>query len=554
MLKVFHLLFTFSKKRTLEFKMFSQASAVQASAAQASAAQASAVDKFDALVSKPETLATWTIDTGGLCLCFLKKRNPGPTTKKIMTNVTKLLKCRTCFAFYGSVTPLVGRDGMCVFNTCTDFPNLRLLSESYDKSSGIPFLVTKPCFGTPKTGGFDHFHAFPDKISNFGSFSPEDIEWAIHQYSGLLERQLSELNQPGAIASIDKLLELLVKVPYGDKIADSTRWFKKSLKKYSNAETPFQRKLVVIESLFSGPFSKGSGSERMCFPHLFQWKNNTMQALKCADDEKALVAMLSARFDPKNYLRPTVEASDGQLDEAMGMFKNLGFKTEIMPIEELPKYGGVLVNQSPQCATSDAMSAFEKMRKNRNKTAFGFAGRCEPKHSQPTTASQLMTFLQKGKFGGLQVNCSGSQCTMTSQWPESSQEATVNRNGWCFYSGTESIEKVGIPKHLPWQKVSAFQIIGGTVLVSLSDARPTTNMMNTCFPVFLTSAYMRKCRSAFEELNKTEIEYDTTKPNGYYALGIGTSKVGEDGTLSNQLAFRYPIGSGKFVYFYLKKL
>ena len=125
-------------------------------------------------------------------------------------------------------------------------------------------------------------------------------------------------------------------------------------------------------------------------------------------------------------------------------------------------------------------------------------------------------------------------------YPISARELFIHPHLWYFKS-CSSPSVFAIAEH-SWVQVNSIALVGSRgIFFGIEGAKPAAKMGNTCFPAFLEPAYARTCRHAFEELNAVEMGI----PEGakHFALGIGTSRTGEDGAAHSKLKFRIDGGS-----------
>ena len=251
----------------------------------------------------------------------------------------------------------------------------------------------------------------------------DDYNWFIHQHFSTLERLMKENSGDGIIESLELLLSLLPKITYGDKIQKSTEWFLKYMKKYLDSSTQSQRQFVILEALLNQYLVPGYGAERIIGMNLKQTKDTILEAMSCAHNETALVKMLTNLFNPTTYMRPTALPSEGNIAEAMKIFKDTDFSTTVMSVQNLiEKYGGKAVpSKTLEPSGNDALSAWSSMRNSLKSVhttgkrggASGFAKRSgTTAFTEPRTVVELFERLEE--FPGLEINTiSMSPVTLT---------------------------------------------------------------------------------------------------------------------------------------------
>lgn len=412
-------------------------------------------------------------------------------------------------------------------------------------------------------------------------------EYLFHQHLPTMERLIArtlctDSVKPGETVEIDAtaqhpmlesikvLIETLPKVTYGDKLVHSARWFRDVLEEFGCMEnsgdlkmkfqtklladatepepmfTPAQR-FIAMKGLCAQYLSKGVGYEKVVCTMLKQFKDNTMDAMACVDNVESLKKLLQERLAPHNYCRPTVEATTGQLDEAMKLFKDLNFSTSLMPLTHLEKYGGKVLKAATAgtTATTGAMDIWAarknegQQKKTKHNKAAGLAGRVAvPKF--PDTIVELFERIEE--FPGLEIQTTGQYQTHLTEYPETAREAFKWPHLWAFNNGWGPISEAktvnGNFNIKPgFAKITAMQCdpksVGRRVFFCLEGAQLPANRTvgNTCFPMFLATSHERRCRRAFEDLNNVAIKVPanpTHNDEEDFCLGIGASAKDEE--------------------------
>ena len=476
-----------------------------------------------------DTHTPWVITTrkGDQVALMIRRKtnNLKPTAKHIFEKYGGGLKCQCCYAFTKKFAGVGFRERSLFANTAAPYRALANNLGDFER-----FEVVTDTLGHPKLGPFNHLTVTPATISVLSNFTAADYEWFLHQNMRTMLRLLSENKGDGIIESLKALLTVLPEVNYGNKLAHSTRWFLVAMEDYMaipDDADPNEKFLVAARALLTAHLSPGIAPERIICTPLKQVKDNGLDALATADSIPGLTALLEARFSPLTYRRPTAEATQGQLEEAMKLFKGLNFQVTLMPLANIVKYGGKLVASSTK--TTEATEVWAKSLSKRGKrTAGDFATR-----ASATTIPTTMTALVDACPPGLEVWTGGVSPICLTEVPESARVALKHPHLWAFQNN-RTMSMYGLASS-SWGKVNSMIFMGDNVFFGIEGARPSAKMGNTCFPAFLTDAYSQRCRRAFEELNKSEMGI----PSGLkFALGIGSSRKDATGTCMRALKFR----------------
>ena len=124
---------------------------------------------------------------------------------------------------------------------------------------------------------------------------------------------------------------------------------------------------------------------------------------------------------------------------------------------------------------------------------------------------------------------------LLTQYPDSAREAFLYPHLWGFSNNTPP-SVYGI--RTGFNGVLGIIRMGRNVFFGIKNSRVTGKLMNTCFPEFMTPAYQRRCRHAFESLQETSPTIPSDDGTGY-ALGVGTSKTNNTNDLLRSLEFKY---------------
>lgn len=449
--------------------------------------------------------------------------------------------CRDRMLFY---LTLFGEAG-CVFDASAfDLPASVL--EYEPGFTGVSFPTKElyhPLFeGHNNDGRYPHVTLAVTEYSN-----PADVpSWwhhLIHKYYPLVLNLFRENGADGIQESLTILHVLLSskdgagthRIPYGDKLENSVSWLKEHLSDAFNSQSPTDQAVQVVTAILSGNGMYNSLSPSdpiMTWYH--QVKDNGLDVLACAHDEKAVIAILKERFSPMNYCRPTAAPSDGQIEIAM---KQLGaFEVVVMTADQaLTEYGAIAFSgKDASSSTDSSMAAFAAMKGKRSGAA-GFASRASRKvFSPPTRLSDLLAMASDIK---LEMYAEGSP---TTAYTTTLGDKVLYPHLWC-YENEKSPSHYGLSG---WIQISAVLPMKWeedkrrhrNFLFISPRSRLPSKVANCCFPGFLAPAYQRICRKAFEKLNT--MMTPSVPATGPYAAGIGTSITGADGSLNRALRFR----------------
>jgi hypothetical protein len=493
-----------------------------------------------------QTYRPWIIETSAgdsLAVVINRKKNDNFNGKKVSNSLYYGItscpgtRCNTCRSFMIHNASYIFQNNITISSSDSDHA-IHTEYEKYFTINTSPdiYIIEKSRHGEESSGGFDHFYFDTSDISKIISrFTAADYEWFIHQHLPTMIRLLITNCNDGIIESLDVLIETLPKVTYGDKLEKSAIWFRAAIDEYMNHRgNTSDKTIIAIKHLLRAPLSPGVDEERIICTYLKQVKDNTINAMAVAHNESALRYLLQERFKPTNYCRPTAPPKDGQLSQAIKMFTDLGFSTSVMLVSNIPKYGGKLVSSAN--TMKDATNIWSNQLGSKKKAgAAGLASRSSP--SFPTTIKELFDNLEN--YPGLKISTVGMFPVLLTEYPDSARDALIHPHLWCFNNG-QSISIYGISSG--FQNISAITFMGRNVFFGIKGSRLTHSSLppkNTCFPEFLTPAYQRKCRSAFEDLNKkTSPSLPTNDGNGY-ALGVGTSQINSLHCLHSAIEFSY---------------
>lgn len=480
----------------------------------------------------------------GKTIYFFLRRTLTPASKELIRSLCGngtpyyCNCCRDRMLFY---LTLFGESG-CVFDASAfDLPASVL---SYEPGyTGVSFPTKQlyhPLFeGHNNDGSYPHVTLAVTEYSN-----PADVPFwwdaLIHKYYPLVLNLFSTNSAEGIQESLAILYTLLSskdgagrhRIPYGDKLEQSVSWLKEHLHDDFNRQSPIAQAVQVVTAILSG---NGMHNTLMPRDPIMTWyhqaKDNGLDVLACAHDEKAVIAILKERFSPMNYCRPTAAPSDGQIEIAM---KQLGaFEVVVMTAYQAStKYGAIAF--SGKDASSSSMAAFAAMKVTRGGAA-GFASRASRTvFSPPTTLSELLKIASSIK---LEMYAEGSPSTA---YTTTLGDKVIYPHLWCYengkrpsYYGLSGWIPISAVLPMKWEESKGRH---RNYLFISPRTRLPSKVANCCFPEFLSPAYQRICGKAFEKLNT--LMTPSVPATGPYAAGIGTSITGADGSLCRAPRFR----------------
>ena len=483
---------------------------------------------------KKEDYTPWCVpeNSAGDCVCLVARFRRDETARERMTDLHSKLKCNTCHDFCKKHAGMASIEGPLFGNVEGPYGDLAGCLKGFERFE----VVDLETLGVAQAGGWKHLHVKPAQISNCTTFSATDYQWFLNQKLDQMYRLLSENKGDGILESLEALIKVLAGVPYGDKLVHSIRWFREVMQEFiATVPNGVDHYWVAAKALLNARLDKGADHEAIiCIP-LAQVAHNGLDALKCADSIPALTKLLADRFSPLKHCRPTAEAKPGQLAKAVTIFKDKGFRTTLMERKEIPDYGGKLISHNRE--SKEATEIWAKSRAGRGKkSAANFAARADAS-PVPSTFRALFELAPDG----LDVYSGGGTPICLTSYPVSARELFLHPHLWYFKSGISRPSVFGIAE-CSWVRVNSIALVGSRgIFFGIEGAKPAAKMGNTCFPAFLKPAYAQTCRHAFEELNN--VEMGIPEDAKQFALGIGTSRTGEDGATYSKLKFRIDSGS-----------
>jgi hypothetical protein len=369
------------------------------------------------------------------------------------------------------------------------------------------------------------------------------IEGAIQRYilSGHFDCIMTRLIVHG-LPSVELMESCLLKATYGQTFLPSLKWGKSVLEDLStfpktwNHFSPREKIAFGLKHIIRAGMDKDS--VQPCVAQLFQtFSNNIIDLLETAHSESAMVSMCNTRLDPTNYQRPTAAASVGQIENAV---KALGdFRNTILDYEGALELGLNMVTHgnTKSVDSSSSMTGFAaqmaKATISKTPPVRSFADKCG-----------FVRDLNFTSIAGFMKYCRTH--------PEAVVEVGLGSNSVAYLARTTLTHQVKYPflwSFLNGRTKPCFGLYGTWARVShtictntIGDSRNNTFFVcpdiartskfdNCCYPEFLSSAYARIAKNAFEGLNTT---VHISLPEGQLMAGIGASA-----TATNTLV--YPV-------------
>lgn len=374
-------------------------------------------------------------------------------------------------------------------------------------------------FGLRETDGWNHFsikgEGMPEKQTKTVSPMYESHAKILHKYMILLHHVFEKNAVPGIHASMDALIAALSNVLYGGKLLESALWFRKHVREDYNSLSSMEKMMNRATALFELKHSFEVGSMDVTLPLYHQLTKNTLDALECCDDIKALTGLLKERLSPYNYQVKTAAATDGQVEMAM---KHIGeFSVKVMTLESAFAHGATKVEHD---SGSSSSSAFLMMKSEKgegkgkgNKSAAGFAVRANADLSKISTMKDLMDNMPRN----LEVQTSDMIGVYANDFVGLKDGVYQTPFTWGFQNG-RPVSDVGLKG---WHKVLAVLPMKGNFLFICEGAIMPTMMSVCCHVGLLTPEYNKSCGQAFGNLGKNMV-LDMSPP-GPHAIGVGVS-------------------------------
>jgi len=502
------------------------------------------------------TMTPWQADTClGKIVFYLFKQDTSPIFANTVDTIHSELKCSTCKTFmlsYGRLTDSKGDSpfsrGPTIYKKLSD-----TVAESpyYDIShENLPVVITSSncVVGNATAVPFTHFHVKFNEVSSLETFGKPltlvEINQTMTKYLPLLHNAQLKYGESGIHASLDLCLQSLDQVTYGNRFKESTRWFRRHI--VENYKTlPIQDKYyVLMKMMFDTPLSRGI-NEMICTAY-HQVTCNILEGLASAQSAYSLKRMLTTRLDPSNYCRPTTAPDENELKVAIDCLKGTGFTIQVMTEEELlTKYDGIKCFTPENEDRGDIISAMQAKLSSltlKKQTASNFAARSNAQGE--FQVNTIMDIIEIAKTTPVEVYGGNPTCLTT--YPDTAKDIVIHPHLWIFHNRNTHADFSldarpnchDASNSMGCNLVTSCKIYGRNVFFVCKGASPKQSYV--CpgyFPEFLSPAYQRKCRVAFESMNKTETLAYPRDGKPPYTFGVGTSIINDEGTLYGSLTF-----------------
>jgi len=476
--------------------------------------------------------------------------------------------CHTCAERFGLLHAVSDIDGS-VWNCLDMIDPAYVHYADYEKMAAFAGSATN----TPITGlvllhqdtllGHDMMvggwnHIVRPVSADHRSTSPTDrtrlILDAIPRYvtSGLFDRFLTRLIPQGK-DSLALMKTCLDKAAYGLKFIPAVDWCVSVLDDLATHTKPWQyfspkeKVTFAVRHIIRAGLSKDlNGTVAMLFQTA---TGNIIGLLEDAKSEAAMTVMCQERLSPQNYQRPTADASQGQIENAvkhLGDFTNTVL-TDVRAKELIPEivcHGRSVTIQSDITSSMTGFSAqLAKAQAAKAPTPASFANRCgqsslDVEIKKINTLRRFVEFARAHPELGVEISLDSSANFAYAAETTLSKEYIAHRHVWAFLTGRTKTE-FGL--YGSWAPVAMtlpmYEYIDGykNCLFVIDGIKPGSSLGNCCFPEFLTSQYQRVCRTAFEGLNRTT---KIVVPSGQLMLGIGSSVTDAYGKLYHPINLR----------------
>lgn len=369
-------------------------------------------------------------------------------------------------------------------------------------------------------------------ISAFAHYLPD-------QMPKLIRDILGGGGTDGALASLTLLDTCLRESTYGDKAVHALRWMVRMMEHIRDlggeaaykALSSKQHWLLHAQFLLWTNISGVASGGDAVSPLFQQASKNLVSILQVATSKEAATALLTDRFAPTVYQRPTEKQLSGAIicrtAAQLGEFFNW-----LMTRAELRAMAA--------CVTLSSPSAYEKLmavKKIGNEKAGGagaFARRCGVdglRVDDISTVDDVVEFLRKHPRTVVEVlGMSTAYVVGTSLAPQFRSVPHF----WAF---------AGHRHHDVWVQVldllPIYEYVPGHHSIICTTTSPSPSAIgNVCFPEFLHTAYRKECGQVFEALNRTLKLEMRAGAEGPYAYGVGASVKNRDADIIRPVTFR----------------
>ena len=318
--------------------------------------------------------------------------------------------------------------------------------------------------------------------------------------------------------SLTLMSDIMKKSMYGDKLLNAVTWCMRVLTHINELSHPFSAHTEVeqmnmcIQFLLWTHISKDF-SCTVVSTVIQQTKDNILDLLEHAHNEKALLTMLNDRFNPLNYQRrdTTKELSAKYIENFATIFNE--FENTVMTVEDIKKLESVIPTGTK---------------------SLNFADRCSidaAKIKKIQTIEQLVAYLRENPNSIVEIK--GDSCSKmylaNTDLPDIFRKV---KHFWAFIAGKERFDK--------WTQVTHVYAMYEQILNYCNVFFHIAGMKidikgNCCFPELLSSEYTRAYGQAFERINTTT---PITIPSGNVAYGVGTSGTNRDTKFATPILLR----------------
>lgn len=470
-------------------------------------------------------------------VCFFTET----TTEMINSrDCTDKLRCRTC------------RERILFLLSMRDINNKSLLfpksKKDYDVSLHKLFdasrtgkickseIMSKEDFDSSKKGGYHHFCA----ITNLTDLDFTEIKKKkkiSNKYFDTFFNFFTTHGVKGTIETLNTLIKHLEKVVYGDKLRESAKWFKKHIVDNFKELSVVEKHKIIYEAMFDQPNAKDIESKDVTLIYFDQFKNNTLDALKVADDLDSLGKLLESRLNPKKYCVKTAEPTEKQVDVAIKLIGD--FSVTLMTFDEvIEKLNGIKINQEKPIVTKSisAMKGLSTKKKSKDIVSCIANFGIKTKNFNSVSTFDDIIDLAPDK---LEINTSNLHVLIVNKFEGLSPDIYKYDYTWGYYNAS-TVKDINLNGE--WQKVTGIMKLGDrNYLITLENAQINKKMMGICCHTqLLNNDYRKSLEQVWGNLHSTmKLQYPESGP---YAIGVGVSQeIIEDGSaprVRNGVSFR----------------
>jgi hypothetical protein len=383
-----------------------------------------------------------------------------------------------------------------------------------------PIIIGTPLSGyAPDGNQYQHVYAESTETSHVNA-QPDPLQKLIHKYLYITTVMFTSQGIPGIHESLDKFILILKSgIHYGDKLLNSTEWFRRHIIEDFNKKSTMNKAIIVINSLLDAPYILGTDNYPIS-THFHQMNGNVLDAMACAHNLNALKSLLNDRLSPSKYMQRSGEITEGNVREAEKMLGT--FSTSMMTVNDaFTKYGAIMV---PTVSKTDAVpysSLQIKTKKTKNTGAAGLSARS----AVINTLYDLIQDIKNnpGNNTDLYIDTTnGSPCAAYNTYGLDSK--IKYKHLWIYLNGNTS-QSMGITNRT---KIIGFLPLpnrGVMIMTNTGDIRKFATH-NCLLEEFLDPAYSRICGKVFMKLNQTMnpiIPSSGSQTENGFAIGVGYS-------------------------------